>query len=570
MPVRTTLSRRPPGPLRNQRVIVPIMAVFTVFMVIVDGAITTVALPSLALQFHLSPAALDSVVVVYPVCLGVVIPASAWLLERHDGRRVLLLGLTVFTLASGLCGAAENLPQLVAFRALQGMAAGALTPVSQGLIFRTFTQHEQIRLSRIMIIPQQLAPAIAPLLGGSLVVAFSWRWVFYLNVPVGVAAVVFGSLFLGEHREGRANRLDLAGLLLSAAAMGSLMYGVCAGPDRGWATPPVLVSLVAGAALLGLAIRHQLRADQPALRLRLFADRLFRKACLVNLVGLTPTMGTMFLVPLFVQQAQGRNALASGSTTFTEAFGVLLTTQLAGILYQRLGPGPIVGSGLLGVALVELLFATCDAHTGLWTLRIYMFLLGIMMGAFFIPVTLASLTTLDRADSAQAATLGAVVRQTGMALAPTVVTATLVLGSGHARPATGASPPVTAYQEAFLVLAGIALLAALYAFSLGHPRRDRATEPTGPARVPDAVTAAGGPRTCPDTVAVAPDHDPMHESRSLRGSTDRPAMLSTALRRPSAWKARRSRPCAPDRAAPARAGESRPSLSRSPDGPTAC
>jgi EmrB/QacA subfamily drug resistance transporter len=386
MSVRLTLSSRPLGPqLRNQRVIVPIMAVFTVFMVIVDGAITTVALPSLARQFHLSAAALDSVVVVYPVCLAAVIPAAAWLLERHDGRRVLLTGLAVFTLASGLCGAAQNLPQLIVFRGLQGLAAGALTPVSQGLIFRTFTQHEQIRLSRIMIIPQQIAPALAPLIGGSLVVAFDWRWVFYANVPVGIAAVAFGLVFLGEHRDGRTARLDLAGLLLSGAAMGSLMYGVCAGPDRGWASPTVLVSLACGAILLGLAIPHQLRKKQPALQLRLFTDRMFRKANLVALVGLVPTMGTMFLVPLFVQQAQGRDALASGSTTFTEAFGVLLTTQVAGALYRRVGPGPIVGCGLLGVAAVEMLFATCDASTGLWTLRLYMFLLGITMGAFFVP-----------------------------------------------------------------------------------------------------------------------------------------------------------------------------------------
>lgn len=474
MSVLSALPLRTPSPLHNQRVVVPIMAVFTVFMVIVDGGITTVALPALARQFHLSPAGLDSVVVVYPVCLGMVIPASAWLLERHDGRRVLLLGLSVFTLASGLCGAAQNLPQLVLFRALQGLAAGALTPVSQGLMLRTFTQHEQIRLSRYMIIPQQLAPAIAPLLGGSLIVAFSWRWVFYVNVPVGVAAVVFGLFFLGEHRDDRATRLDLTGLLLSASGMGSLMYGVCAGPDRGWTTPFVLASLVAGVALLGLAISHQLRTDQPALRLRLFTDRLFRKACLINLVGLAPTMGAMYLVPLFLQQAQGRDAFTSGSTTFTEAFGVLLTMQLVGVLYQRVGPGPIVGIGLLGVAAVNLLLATCDLHTPLWTIRFYMLLLGVTMGAFFIPVGLASITTLDRgADSAQAATLGSVVRQTGNALAPTVVTAALVMNSSHASPAAGTSPSTAVYQEAFVVLAGIALLVALYAFTLGRTHRPR-------------------------------------------------------------------------------------------------
>lgn len=483
MPARDALPRNPPNRLRNQRFIVPIMSVFTVFMVIVDGSITTVALPSLARHFHLSPAGLDGVVVVYPVCLGMVIPAAAWLLERHDGRRVLLLALALFTLASGLCGAAANLPQLVLFRALQGLGAGALMPVSQALIFRTFTQQEQIRLSRITIIPQQLAPAIAPLLGGSLVVAFSWRWVFYVNVPVGLAALVFGSIFLGEHREHRAARLDLAGLLLSAAASGSLMYGVCAGPDRGWTAPAVLVALAAGAALFGLAVRHQLRTDQPALRLRLFADRFFRKACLLSIMGLIPTMGTMFLVPLFLQQAQGRDAFASGSSTFTEAFGVLLTMQLVGVLYQRVGPGPIIGGGLLGVAVVELLLVTCDTHTGLWTLRLYMFLLGVTMGAFFIPVILASLTTLDRADSAQAATLGTVVRQFGMALAPTVVTAALVLGSGHRRLAAGVPPPMAGYRTAFLVLAAIALLAGLYAFSLGRRSRLPDAEPSGTARV---------------------------------------------------------------------------------------
>jgi MFS family permease len=112
MSVRDALSRRTPSLLHNQRVIIPIMSVFTIFMVIVDGSITTVALPSLARQFHLSPAGLDGVVVIYPVCLGMVIPASAWLLERYDGRRVLLTSLALFTLASGLCGAAENLPQL--------------------------------------------------------------------------------------------------------------------------------------------------------------------------------------------------------------------------------------------------------------------------------------------------------------------------------------------------------------------------------------------------------------------------------------------------------------------------
>jgi len=450
----------------GQRRVVPIMAVLTTFICIVDGAITTVALPSIARQFDLTPAALTGVVVIYPVCLAMMIPASAWLIERHGGRRTLLLSLTAFTAASGLCGAAPNLTALVGARALQGLAAGLLMPTSQALLFRTFSHAEQVRLSRLMVIPQQIAPAIAPLLGGLLVTGLSWRWVFYVNVPFGTAAVLFGALFLAEHRDHAAGRLDLPGLLLCGAATATLMYGVCAGPDLGWDRPQVVGALAAGAALLAVAVRQQLRTPEPVLRLRLFRDRLFRDTNLISLVGYVPMMGAMFLGPIFIQEARGGSALDSGSTTFTEAFGVLVTMQLVGAVYHRVGPRLIIG-------------------TGLWTFRGYMFLLGLAMGAVFIPTTIASFSTVDRADIAHAATLNTVVRQTGSALAPAVVTSVLVLGAGG----TGhTQPPLSSYQLSYFVLAAVAVAAGLYAFTM----------PDGPARTAAPRTAASrtsAPRT---------------------------------------------------------------------------
>lgn len=460
----------------GQRRVVPIMAVLTTFICIVDGAITTVALPSIARQFDLTPAALTGVVVVYPVCLGMMIPASAWLVERYGGRRLMLLSLSAFTAASGLCGAAPDLTALVGARALQGLAAGLLMPTSQALLFRTFSQAEQVRLSRLMVIPQQIAPAIAPLLGGLLVTGLSWRWVFYVNVPFGAAAVLFGALFLAEHRDHAAGRLDLPGLLLCGAGTAALMYGVCAGPDLGWTGPPVLGALAAGAVLLAVAVRHQLRTPEPILRLRLFRDRLFRDTNLISLVGYVPMMGAMFLGPIFIQEARGGSALESGSTTFTEAFGVLVTMQLVGAVYHRVGPRLIIGTGLLGVAAVMVLFATAGPDTGLWTFRCYMFLLGLAMGGVFIPTTIASFSTVARPDVAHAATLNTVVRQTGSALAPAVVTSVLVFGAtGEER----VHPPLAAYQLSYYVLAAVALAAALFAF----------TVPDGPAR-----TTAPSPR----------------------------------------------------------------------------
>jgi MFS family permease len=320
------------------------MCVCVTFIAIVDGAITTVALPSIARQFQLTTAALDGVVVVYPVCLAMAIPASAWLVERFGAKRVLLTALGAFLVSSLLCGAAAGLGQLVASRAVQGLSAGVLFPAASSLLFSTFNSWEQVRISRYMIIPQQIAPAAAPMLGGLLVDHLSWRWVFYVNLPLGLPAVVFGALFLAGHRGHRPGRFDLTGLLLSAAALGGVMFGVCEGPNRGWSSPSVVTALVLGAVLLTAAIVFELRVAEPLLKLRLFADRLFRDTNLINLVGLVPILGAMYLGPLFLQQGQGRSALESGTSTFPEAFGVLLTVQIAGILYSRVGPRIIIGS----------------------------------------------------------------------------------------------------------------------------------------------------------------------------------------------------------------------------------
>ena len=459
----------------SQRLVVPVMCVSVTFIAIVDGAITTVALPSIAGQFRLTTAALDGVVVVYPVCLAMAIPASAWLVERFGAKRVLLIALVAFLTSSLLCGAAVGLSQLVAFRALQGLSAGVLFPASAALLYATFSSAEQVRISRYMIVPQQIAPAAAPILGGLLVDHLSWRWVFYVNLPVGLPAVLFGTLFLAGHRGHRPPRFDVAGLLLCAAAMGTTMFGVCEGPNRGWSSTVVLTALALGATLLAAAVTHQLRTTEPLLKLRLFANRLFRDTNLINLVGLVPMLGAMFLGPLFLQQGQGRTALESGLSTFPEAFGVLLTVQIAGILYARVGPRIIVGCGLAGVSLVLLLFATCDEHTSLWTFRAYMFLLGVAMGGVFMPTTVASLATITRKDLAQASTLNTVVRQTGGALAPAIVTTALVLNTPAA---AAANPPIAAYQHAYLALAAIAAATSVFAFTL----------PDAPARAAAGAT----------------------------------------------------------------------------------
>ncbi|WP_051939665.1 DHA2 family efflux MFS transporter permease subunit [Phaeacidiphilus oryzae] len=454
------------------------MFVLTLFLVVMDSSITTVALPSIARQFAVPTAAIDGVVVVYPVCVGMVIPASGWLGDRFGAKRVLLIAMALFTASSALCGTADSVGALVGYRALQGLSGGMLTPVANALLFRTFTTQERVRVSRFMSIPQQMAPAVAPLIGGWLVDGFSWRWVFYVNLPVGVCTVLFGALCLREQRHEGAGRFDLPGLLLAAAGMGTLMYGLSEGAQAGWATPRILGALCAGALLLAGTVWFELRTAEPMLRLRFFARRLFRDASVVNLFGLLSFQGAMYIAPLFLQEARGLSAAASGSSTFTEAIGVMLMVQLVSRIYGRMGPRRLISGGLLLVAATLAVMTGCDAHTGLWAFRGYMFLLGVGMGAVFMPAMVATFATVEQADVARASTLNMVLRQTSQALAPALVATVLAAGTVHGGGSAGANavPAIGAYRAAYAVLAVIALAVAAYTALLmrdGSPRGPR-------------------------------------------------------------------------------------------------
>ena len=189
----------------SQKVAVSVVFVAAMFMSIMDVTIVNVALPTIGRDFAVSPTAVDSISIAFLVSLAVFIPASGWLGDRFGGKRVLLTAIVVFTAASALCGLASSLGELVAFRVLQGAGGGMLAPVGMAMLFRAFPPEERIRASAILTVPTTFAPALGPVLGGLLVTDLSWRWVFYVNVPIGVAAFAFGALFLQQtSRRGRA------------------------------------------------------------------------------------------------------------------------------------------------------------------------------------------------------------------------------------------------------------------------------------------------------------------------------------------------------------------------------
>ncbi len=451
----------------NPKISVSVVYVAAMFMSIMDVTIVNVALPAIGRQFGESTAALDSVAVAYLVSLAVFIPAAGWLGDRFGSKRILLLSVAIFTGASVLCGLAGSLSQLVLFRVLQGIGGGMMTPVGMAMLFRAFPPAERVRASSILVVPTALAPALGPVLGGLLVTELSWRWVFFVNLPFGIVAVIFGAIFLEGHREPHPGAFDLPGFLLAGIGFALVMFGVSEGPNRGWDTPVILGSIAVGAAMLAVMVWVELRTAKPILKLRLFGNRLFRSTSLVLMVAMAAFLGVLFVAPLFFQIALGLSALQSGLNTFPEAIGVMVGAQLASrLFYPRFGPRRLVAAGLVGVAVVMALMTQIGLTTDLWWMRVLMFAMGLTMAQVFVSCQAAAFATISLPDTGSASSIFNSGRQLGSALGVAVL-ATVLAAIGTTRQVAGHTVPnLAAYHAAFLTAAGIALVAAAIALTI--------------------------------------------------------------------------------------------------------
>ena len=331
-------------------------------------------------------------------------------------RRIFLIALFLFTGASMLCGLAQRLNQLVLFRILQGAGGGLLTPVGLAMLFRAYPPSERVAVGRILMFATILGPATGPILGGLLIERLSWRWVFFVNLPVGLFALIFGFVFLHEHREPLAGKFDLPGFLLAGSGLGLLMFALSEGPSHGWTSPEIVVPGIIGAIILVAFVLVELRVPEPMVQLDLLSNRLFRSTLTVSVFATMSFIGTLFLVPLFLQEARGDSPLASGLTTFPEAIGVLTATQFVAKIYPRVGPRRLMIFGLFWVAIVITGLSFIAADTSDWVVRGLMFFLGTGMACIFLPNQAASLSTISRERTGRATMFMSVQRQLGAAV----------------------------------------------------------------------------------------------------------------------------------------------------------
>jgi EmrB/QacA subfamily drug resistance transporter len=441
-------------------------------MDILDTTIVNVALPTLAEEFHADTATLEWVVTGYVLSLAVWIPASGWIGDRFGTKKTFLFATAMFTLGSALCGRAWSIESLVFFRILQGVGGGMLTPVGTAMLYRAFTPAERARASAILSIPTMLAPMLGPLFGGFLVDAVSWRWIFFVNVPVGAASFAFSWLVLREHREPGAGKFDPLGFVLSGCGVAGVLFALSQGPESGWTSPIVLVTGVGGAICLLLLVLVETRILAPMLDLRLYRSRLFRTANLTGFMFMGTQFGMLFILPLFLQQLRGLSAFESGLTTFPQPVGQILMVQFTSRLYHRLGArlNLIIGTG--GILVCTALFLLVGLDTNLWWVRAIMFLRGCFIAFNMVSMQTALFSDVPREKTGRASSLWSTSRQIAVAVGVAVAATVLISQMPDANVAAGGLagvPPeegLAAFHDAVSVLLVMAALAVFFAFQV--------------------------------------------------------------------------------------------------------
>ena len=414
----------------RRRVLVLVICCFSLFIVGLDSTIVNVALPAIGRDLHASVAGLQWVIDGYTLVLASLLMLSGATADRVGRRRTFQVGLVVFTVGSGLCSLAPGLGWLIAFRMVQAVGGSMLNPVAMSIIANTFTDaRERARAIGIWGAVFGLSMALGPVIGGALVASVGWRSIFWVNIPVGIAAIILTALVVPESRAAHPRRVDPVGQGLIIVMLASLTYAIIEGPRLGWGSPAILalfaVSAIAGA---GLAI-YEPRREEPLLDLRFFRSAPFSGAVVIAISAFSALGGFLFLNTLYLQDVRQLSALHAGLYTLPMAAMTVLTAPLAGRITGQRGPRvPFLVAGV-GMTASALLLSGVTAVTSVgWLIAAYV-AFGIGNGMVNPPIGNTAVSGMPVAQAGVAAAVASTSRQVGsslgVALAGSAVTSAL-------------------------------------------------------------------------------------------------------------------------------------------------
>lgn len=445
--------------------LIAIAFVLGLFMEILDMTVLNTALPTIGEEFGVNQSSLQYALTGYLISLAVFIPASGWVADKFGSRNTFAFAIAVFTIASAIAGASQSMEMLVIARVLQGVGGGMLTPVGTAMLFRAFPNEERAKASAVLALPVMVAPALGPVLGGWLTDEFSWRWIFYLNLPIGVIGFLFTIFFVPNHIAESIGKFDLAGFLFAGSGLALSLVGLERIPTHGWNETATLTLMIAGAVLLALFVTVELRISEPMLDLRLFRNRNFAAGNVMTFISTGALMGILFLAPLMLQQVMGLSATQSGLVTLAQVVGMMVTMPFAPKLYPYLGARRMMAIGFAVLAFAIAGFATLNMDSSLWAFRGLLFFVGIGMALTSVPSQTATMESISFADTANASSLVSTMRQfasaAGVAVITTILTSNIkqqmnTLDMTQVSPESILEATFKGYDQTFMVSAALA------------------------------------------------------------------------------------------------------------------
>jgi EmrB/QacA subfamily drug resistance transporter len=484
-------SPAPPPRIEAHVLRVAVVIILGAIMSVLDTTIVNVALHDLSVDLRASLGGIQWVITGYLLSLAAVIPVTGWAVRRFGARRLYLIALVVFTAGSGLCALAASSGELIAFRVVQGVGGGMLTPIGQMILVKAAGPKNMSKVMSLIGVPIVLAPVLGPTLGGVLLQSVGWEWIFMINVPIGVLALVLALKLLPRESAGssQAGRLDFLGLLLAAAGVVGLTYGLSESETAGsLASSTVLWPGLGGLLLLALFTIRSHRVERPLLDLRLFANPGFRAAAVATFCLGAALFGAMILLPLYFQTIRGENAVSTGLLLIPQGIGGAIGMVLSGRLTNRMGAGrtSLLGGAILVIATVP--FVEVTATTSFSILAGAMIARGVGVGLAIMPAMTAAFSVLTKDQVNDATPQLTVLQRVGGSLGTAIIAVVLQGQIQHAHTAAAAA---AGFGRTYWWVMAVAVVALVPTLFLARIERR--------AKAPDAVTArVGGSEPLPE------------------------------------------------------------------------
>jgi MFS transporter, DHA2 family, multidrug resistance protein len=408
-----------PAPPPVNRWIIAISVMLATFMEVLDTTVVNVSLPHVAGTMSASVNEATWTLTSYLVANAIVLPLTGWLASYFGRKRLLMMAVVGFTAASFMCGLAWNLMSLIGFRVLQGMSGGALQPLSQAVLLETFPPHERGKAMGFWALGIVVAPILGPVVGGWLTDNYSWRWIFYINIPVGLISLVMTKTFIFDppYIQRKSSRIDYWGIGLLAAGIGALQILLDRGQELDW-FESVEIRILLAIAIVGLIafVIRELTTEHPVVNLRVLKIATYSAGVfLMTMLGFV-LFGSLILIPILLQTLMGYPALQAGLAMAPRGIGSFLANPIIGLLVGRIGPRKLLGVGMVAAAVTLFWLGALNLNAAYADFFWPQFIQGISLALLFVPLTTVTMNPIPKEEMGNATSIFNLMRNIGGSL----------------------------------------------------------------------------------------------------------------------------------------------------------